>query len=114
MSRPSGEVPHYPQDDFDKSPEEMNETEKITATLALASNFGGIDGDHHKMWTIDQMVRVLTGCPIVKSEVFIDANQKPYTANVLGESEAYQAFIAEHNAGEDGLDTYEWDVGIAP
>ena len=38
---------------------------------------------------IDQMVRVLLGVE-------------------------YDAWVAEHNAGEDGPQTYRWDIGIAP
>lgn len=26
----------------------------------------------------------------------------------------YEAWIAEHNSGDDGPDTYAWDTGIAP
>jgi hypothetical protein len=29
--------------------------------LALALRYGQIDGDHHKAWVIDQMVRLLAG-----------------------------------------------------
>lgn len=57
--------------------------------LAIAMKSGGVDGSHHKAWVIDQMVRALTGT-------------------------YYEAWVAEHNNGEDGPDTYEWDTGIAP
>lgn len=117
MSELPGDIPHYPQDNFDKSPEEMDEAERIAAALDLASRYGGngiSDTADHKMWVIDQVVRVLTGCPLVKSEPYLDARQNPYTVDTLGSSEAYQAFIAGHNAGEDGPETLEWDTGIAP
>lgn len=61
----------------------------VAAALDVARNFGGTDGDHHKAWVIDQMVRALTG-------------------------DEYKAFVAETKAGDDGPDTYEWDEGIAP
>jgi len=41
------------------------------------------------MWTIDQMVRALTG-------------------------KKYREWVAETKRGEDGPDTYDWDEGIAP
>jgi hypothetical protein len=64
---------------------------------ALAIPMGGVDdGDHHKMWIIDQMVRALTGCP------------------VGGESVEYLEFVAAYQYGEDGPETYTWDQGIAP
>ena len=51
--------------------------------------YGGIDGAHHKAWVIDQAVRALAG-------------------------DYYEELIAAANDGEDGPETYEWDVGIAP
>lgn len=57
--------------------------------LDIARRYGGIDGDHHKAWVIDQMCRALLG-------------------------DKYEAFVADAKAGEDGPETYDWNVGIAP
>ena len=62
---------------------------KIQDVLGIALAYGGIDGDHHKTWVIDQMVRGLTG-------------------------EDYEKFVSKACRGEDGPDTYKWDTGIAP
>ena len=43
----------------------MSEKEKIKKALDIAIRYGGIDGAHHKDWTIDQIVRALTGCPMM-------------------------------------------------
>jgi hypothetical protein len=67
----------------------MNDAQKIEAALDLAFRFGGIDGGHHKMWVIDQMVRILAG-------------------------DAYEERVQIECAGEDGPETYIWDTGIAP
>ena len=64
--------------------------ERITQALGIAVRYGQIDGAHHKAWVIDQMVRVLVG------------------------GENYEQFIADSCDGEDGPDTYGWDVGIPP
>ena len=64
-------------------------TRGIEQALKIAAQYGGIDGDHHKAWVIDQMVRALTG---------------PH----------YEEFIAKAKHGEDGPETYEWNEGIAP
>lgn len=61
----------------------------ITQTLELARNYGQIDGSHHKAWVIDQMCRTLLG-------------------------DEYEAWISDFKKGEDGPETYSWDVGIAP
>lgn len=62
---------------------------KIIKAIQIAVEFGSIDGDHHKAWVIDQMVRALAGTD-------------------------YGSIIAAAKMGEDGPDTYEWDEGIAP
>ena len=80
--------------------------------LKFALQYGTIDGGHHKMWVIDQMVRALTSCPMEKRTR--EFRGKPYEYETQGESEEYKQFIAEHNKGEDGPNTYEWDIGIAP
>ena len=65
--------------------------DRIDAAIDLAVRFGGIDGDHHKAWVIDQMVRALAGTP-----------------------EEYDRIVTEACDGEDGPETYTWEVGIPP
>lgn len=67
----------------------MEAEQKIQKALEFAVRFGGIDGDHHKAWVIDQMCRALLG-------------------------DGYESFVKDAKAGEDGPDTYDWDVGIPP
>lgn len=62
---------------------------KIDKAIELAVKYGGIDGDHHKTWVIDQMVRALAG-------------------------KKYDALVKEACDGEDGPNTYTWDCGVAP
>jgi len=57
--------------------------------LEIISRYGGIDGAHHKQWVLDQVVRCLTGG-------------------------AYDDWVRRQKAGEDGPESYEWGVGIAP
>jgi hypothetical protein len=63
--------------------------ERSAAAIELAIRYGGIDGGHHKMWVIDQMIRILAG-------------------------DKYDSLIKAACDGEDGPETYDWDVGIAP
>lgn len=65
------------------------DNKKIKKALDVALSYGQIDGDHHKAWVIDQMVRVLSG-------------------------DNYEKVIKENKQGEDGPETYGWDEGIAP
>ncbi len=64
-------------------------SKKIDKALELAMAYGDIDGAHHKMWVIDQMVRVLA-------------------------ENNYDRLITRHNQGNCGPDTYSWDTGISP
>lgn len=63
--------------------------ERIKTALGLAWSYGQIDGAHHRLWVIDQMVRAL-----------------------LGEEE-YNKWVEAYET-PDGEDYYEWDTGIAP
>ena len=59
--------------------------EVIDRVVQLAYQYAQIDGGHHKMWVIDQMIRIL-----LRSK--------------------YDNFVKEYE--EDG--EYEWNIGIAP
>ena len=61
---------------------------RISDALQIPAN-GCPDGDHHKMWIIDQMVRALTG-------------------------PKYFEWVGKFCIGEDGPETYNWNKGIAP
>jgi hypothetical protein len=62
---------------------------RVKKALQLAFRYSQIDGDHHKAWVIDQMIRTLTGAH-------------------------YKKWIRDYKSGEDGPDSYSWDKGIAP
>lgn len=68
--------------------------------LSLAT-WGQIDGGHHKMWVIDQMVRALCGCPELAE-------------NEFGVNEEYCEFVRKYKEGGEGRRYYSWDIGIAP
>jgi hypothetical protein len=63
--------------------------ERITAAIALGFAYGTVDGAHHKMWVIDQMIRILAG-------------------------DEYEDMVKDAKAGDDGPDTYEWHEGSPP
>lgn len=62
----------------------MNKEEKIKKALEMAKN-GGCDDTHHKMWVIDQMVRILTG-------------------------NEYPEWVKAYEQGNDGPQTYRWNI----
>lgn len=91
----------------------MDSATRIQKALEVIIKYGGIDGSHHKDWVLDQAVRCLTGCPDVSVEA-IDHRGQPYTYTTLGESDEYKKLVADACDGEDGPETYSWNVGIAP
>lgn len=88
--------------------------ERIQKALNVAISYGTTDGDHHKMWVIDQMIRELTGCPTLKTTVVGMHVSKSYDYEYLGESEAYKEFVRSFEDGQDVLETYSWDEGCPP
>lgn len=69
----------------------MTPEKRIQLAVEIASRFAQIDGSHHRIWVIDQMMRRL-----------------------LGEKQ-YKEFVKEYEeVDEDGEVMYEWDTGIAP
>ena len=92
--------------------EKLTPEDRIQAAIDIALQYGQIDGGHHRVWVIDQMIRALTGCPILQKPAV--GPDGPYTFDADGESEEYADLIRKANEGEDGPDTYMWDTGIAP
>jgi hypothetical protein len=86
---------------------------RVAKALDYAVSVIGTDGAHHKQWGLDQMVRALTGCPMVEAKA-IDARGLTYTYKRQGESEEYLELVARWRAGADGPETYHWDAGIVP
>jgi hypothetical protein len=60
---------------------------RIQKALETIYSYGQTDGDHHKMWVIDQVVRALMG-------------------------EDYEAWVAEYEGDPDDENNYySWDEG---
>ena len=66
----------------------MTDKQKIRAALEIAMDISQIDGDHHKAYAIDQMIRALLG-------------------------DQYEAFVVNYSHTLVGQ-VFEWGEGIAP
>lgn len=62
---------------------------RVSKAIRFAVQWGSIDGEHHKAWVIDQMVRALAG-------------------------KYYERVVAKACEGQDGPDTYTWETGTPP
>ena len=63
--------------------------QRVEGALKVAFDYGACDGESHKQWVIDQMVRALTG-------------------------DKYEEWVYKFNFGVDGEDSYLWDEGRTP
>lgn len=66
----------------------MNEQSLITKALTKIYQAGGVGDVHHKQWVIDQVVRIL-----------------------CDSEDAYNTWVNNYKAGDNGPDTYDWDEG---
>lgn len=74
--------------------------DKLKKIEDIIVQFGQIDGDHHKSWVIDQVMRIMKGA---EYDYFVE----------------YDNFVKKYEyADDDGNLTdeklYEWEVGIPP
>lgn len=76
--------------------------------LLFIEKYGGIHGDHHKTWVLDQVARILNGTEI---EVKVAAWENGYTEWRIGTGEAsdeYRRWVKGNFLDGD------YDTGIAP
>lgn len=79
--------------------------------------YGGIDGDHHKTWVLDQVARILKGTPVEVRLARWDDGFSEYRFSTAAEpSSEYREWAHSMlgKQGEDGEYEYDYDVGIAP
>ena len=78
----------------------MNDAQKIQRALEYAG-YGSIDGEHHKQWVIDQMIRAL--CDVPMEPKMVISQYGAYEYSIQGVNKEYRDFVGE-----------DWDEGIAP
>jgi len=79
--------------------------------------YSGIDGQHHQLWLVDQVARILKGTPIVVEEAAWDDGTTEYLITTGEPSYAYNAWVQEMlGEWDEEWEEYEYtyDVGIAP
>jgi hypothetical protein len=87
--------------------------------MCFVGSYGGIDGDRHKAWVLDQVARVLKGTPVIVKEARWDRGggdtEQAYRFWTGDPSEAYRAWV-QGMLGElvDGEYECDYDEGIAP
>lgn len=82
--------------------------------LRFIQDYGGIDGEHHKDWVLDQVARVLNGTPVLVEEAKWSNGETHLRYMTGNPSKQYHDWVAMVKSGEDGPDTYSYEEGIAP
>jgi len=83
--------------------------------LDFIERYGQYDGGHHKQWTMDQVVRILKGTPVIVVVAKWENGTENYRINTGEPSKEYLDWVKEMEGEyEDGHPTYEYDEGIAP
>ncbi|KKK73178.1 hypothetical protein LCGC14_2896440 [marine sediment metagenome] len=77
--------------------------------LEHLEQYGGIDGEHHKIWVIDQCIRILKGTPVKLRLARWENGLKEYRFSTGNPSDEYTEWVKELKA-----EGYRHDEGIAP
>lgn len=85
--------------------------------LEYIMQFGGIDGDHHKAWVLDQVARVLHGTPVICEEARWDNGETDIVFSTGEPTQSYHDWVlecrGEYDEDEEEYE-YDYDPGIAP
>ena len=76
--------------------------------------YSGIDGSHHKDWVIDQIARILKGTKVIVKLAKWENGHEEERFTLDDATSEYHKWVEKMCDGEDGADTYAYDVGIAP
>ena len=92
---------------------------KIRKALEVVLRYGDTGEEYHKQWMVDQMVRILMGCPTILVQYKHPRTGKVHSYKRLGKSEEYRAFVRRFNEGNlptevVGVNERYWSEGIAP
>jgi hypothetical protein len=79
--------------------------------LHWIEQYGQIDGDHHKAWVLDQVVRILKGTPVKVYIARWDNGEMEFRACLGDASDEYKAWL-ESEMGPNHEEDY--NSGIAP
>lgn len=76
--------------------------------------YGGIDGQHHKKWLLDQIVRILHDTEIIIKQASWDNGHKEYRFSLGEPTKQYWDWVKYVKSDEEGEDAFDYEFGIAP
>jgi len=82
--------------------------------MYFIERYGHIDGDHHKMWVMDQVARLHKGTQVQIKLAQWTCGTKEYRVTLGEPTQQYLDWVEEMKCMEDGEYQYDYDEGIAP
>lgn len=76
--------------------------------------YGQIDGAHHKAWVLDQIARILKGTRVIVTLAKWDNGYQEYRFHLDLPSKNYWEWVRYMENGEDGPNTYSYEIGTPP
>lgn len=102
-----------PIKNLEGTPYEGND--KVDWALYWVGSYGQIDGEHHKLWVLDQVARILNG---TKVNVFLakwDNGFEEYRHSLGEPSQEYLDWVTWMRGDDgDGGDEYSYNEGSCP
>lgn len=89
----------------------------ITSDWAMyfISLYGQIDGEHHKLWVLDQVARILCDTPIEAKIARWSDGQEDLRVTLGRPSPEYLVWReGKLDRDENGIPRYDYDEGVAP
>lgn len=70
-------------------------------SLYFIERYGGIDGDHHKLWVMDQIARINLGTLVIIKQAKWANGGIEYRVNLGDPSDAYLSWVEEFKGDYD-------------
>lgn len=82
---------------------EFKDYASIDWILYYIEHYAGIDGNHHKAWVSDQIVRIIKGTKIIIKKATWSDGQYEYRVSTGKPSKEYKDWVIDMKKGIDGV-----------
>ena len=80
------------------------------ALYFIIEKYGQIEGEHHKAWVLDQVVRILLGAPVTVKLAKWSDGQSELRFMTGAPGAAYESWVRSMNSGDET----PYNMGVAP
>lgn len=87
--------------------------EPLACALLFIEKYGQTDGDHHKLWVLDQVARICHGTPVrFRMARWNDGTEELRFSTEEPASAAYYSWVKAMRGADQ--EEYAYDIGVAP